>query len=112
MNGHFKVMSQNLRVSPGDPRLPAVYEVPIQVCDENGQNGGNVIAIVYGNTGSSNESRERCLAYAKLLAASSKLLSACKEALHAHENSYPLKYFPMKSLQAAIADAEKEGATP
>lgn len=68
----WRVMTQNLRVSPCDPRCPEQWQVPVEA--------GNVVALVYGSTASSGaESRAECLANAALIAEAPAMLKALKE---------------------------------
>lgn len=73
MSKRYCVMKQNLRMTSDGTRMPKQWEVPIQIADSDGRNGGNVVAFVYGC-----HTSEACMEIANLFSASGDLLDALK----------------------------------
>ncbi len=108
--GPWAVMWQNLRVSPGDPRCPEMWQVPVTP-----EGGGNVLAMAYGNTISGTASKEECEANARLIAAAPVLLAALKrladalDTLSGHDYTISDDAEPaLIAARTAIAAAEQQ----
>ena len=96
----WAIMTQNLRRTPCDPRCPEMWQVPITP-----DGGGNVLAVVYGNTTSGEASKKECMEKARLIAAAPDLLLACLEAYEQMPDNNANQSAAIDMLRDAIAKA-------
>lgn len=99
----WKVMEQNLRVVPCDPRCPEQWQVPVT--------NGNVIAMVYGGTTTGDASREECLTIARQIAALPQLVGTLAQIVR-HWETVDRRYAESALAAEAKAALKVAGVLP